>query len=149
MIGRDLPARQRQRDGFRRRIPRTLPKILEPRDLQKLIAATGSYRDKAILILLLGAGPRIGDWSPVAGRHGGFWGNATGGYRSQAALHHCAAEGCRVTSTAFPSPTDFWPIYEEYLRTERLRGARMLWPFGSTSRKGRGKPLRYASFESP
>jgi hypothetical protein len=28
MIGRDLPARQRQRDGFRRRIPRTLPTVV-------------------------------------------------------------------------------------------------------------------------
>jgi hypothetical protein len=37
MIGRDLPARQRQRDGFRRRIPRTLPKVLEPAAIQKLM----------------------------------------------------------------------------------------------------------------
>jgi integrase len=66
-VGRDLPARPRQRDGFRRRIPRTLPKALEPAAIQKLIEA-GSYRDKAILILLSRAGQRIGDWSPVAGR---------------------------------------------------------------------------------
>jgi integrase/recombinase XerD len=70
MIGRDLPARQRQRDGFRRRIPRTLPKVLEPPAIQKLIDSAGSYRDKAILILLSRTGQRIGDWSPVAGRHG-------------------------------------------------------------------------------
>ena len=70
MIGRDLPARQRQRDGFRRRIPRTLPKVLEPTAIQKLIDSAGSYRDKAILILLSRAGQRIGDWSPVAGRQG-------------------------------------------------------------------------------
>ena len=70
MIGRDLPARQRQRDGFRRRIPRTLPKVLEPTAIQKLIDSAGSYRDKAILMLLSRAGQRIGDWSPVAGRHG-------------------------------------------------------------------------------
>jgi len=59
MIGRDLPARQRQRDGFRRRIPRTLPKVLEPASIQKLIDSAGSYRDKAILILLSRAGQRI------------------------------------------------------------------------------------------
>jgi site-specific recombinase XerD len=35
MIGRDLPARKRQRDGFRRRIPRTLPKVLEPTAIQQ------------------------------------------------------------------------------------------------------------------
>jgi integrase len=57
-------------DGFRRRIPRTLPKVLEPTAIQKLIDSAGSYRDKAILILLSRAGQRIGDWSPVAGRHG-------------------------------------------------------------------------------
>jgi integrase/recombinase XerD len=93
MIGRDLPARQRQRDGFRRRIPRTLPKILEPAAIQKLIDSAGSYRDKAILILLSRAGQRIGDWSPVAGRHG-ILGHGTGGCRSQTATHHRAAEGC-------------------------------------------------------
>ena len=70
MIGRDLPARQRQRDGFRRRIPRILPKVLEPTAIQKLIDSAGSNRDKAILILLSRAGQRIGDWSPVAGQHG-------------------------------------------------------------------------------
>jgi site-specific recombinase XerD len=43
MIGRDLPARQRQRDGFRRRIPRTLPKVLEPVSIQKLIDSALRY----------------------------------------------------------------------------------------------------------
>jgi hypothetical protein len=43
MIGRDLPARQRQRDGFRRRIPRTLPKVLEPTAIQKLIDSAGAF----------------------------------------------------------------------------------------------------------
>ena len=47
-----------------------LPKVLEPTAIQKLIDSAGSYRDKAILILLSRAGQRIGDWSPVAGRHG-------------------------------------------------------------------------------
>jgi integrase len=70
MIGRDLPTRKRQRGGFRRRIPRTLPKVLEPTAIQKLIDSAGSYRDKAILMLLSRAGQRLGDWSPVAGRHG-------------------------------------------------------------------------------
>jgi hypothetical protein len=46
MLGRDLPPRKRQRDGFRRRIPRTLPKALEPTAIQKLIDTAASYRDK-------------------------------------------------------------------------------------------------------
>jgi hypothetical protein len=37
MIGRDSPRRKRQRDGFRRRIPRTLPKVLEATAIQTLI----------------------------------------------------------------------------------------------------------------
>src|SRR5207244_2834663 len=70
MIGRDLPPRQRQRDGFRRRIPRMLPQILEPTAIQQLIDTAVSCRDKAILMLLSRTGQRIGDWSAVAGRHG-------------------------------------------------------------------------------
>jgi site-specific recombinase XerD len=46
-----------------------------------------------------------------------------------------------------PVTDDFWPIYEEYLRTER-RAAPDVHAIWIASRKGRGKPLRYASFES-
>src|SRR6266849_265994 len=70
VIGRDLPARQRQRDGFCRRIPRTLPKDLEPAANEKQLDIAGSYRDTAILMLLCRTGQRIGAWSAVAGRHG-------------------------------------------------------------------------------
>jgi integrase/recombinase XerD len=44
-----------------------------------------------------------------------------------------------------PVADDFWPIYEQYLRTERQAApdVHALW---IASRKGRGKPLRYASF---
>jgi integrase len=47
------------RDGFRRRIPRALPKVLEPASIQKLIDSAGSYRNKAILTLLSRVGQRI------------------------------------------------------------------------------------------
>ena len=46
-----------------------------------------------------------------------------------------------------PVTDDFWPIYEEYLRTER-RAAPDVDAVWIASRKGQGKPLRYASFES-
>jgi integrase/recombinase XerD len=46
-----------------------------------------------------------------------------------------------------PVTDDFWPIYDEYLRTER-RAAPDVHAVWIASRKGRGKPLRYASFES-
>jgi integrase/recombinase XerD len=46
-----------------------------------------------------------------------------------------------------PVTDDFWPIYERYLEDERqaLSNGQSLWV---ALRKGRGKPLTYASFES-
>ena len=145
MIGRDLPARQRQRDGFRRRIPRMLPKVLEPTAIQKLIDSAGSHRDKAILILLSRAGQRIGDWSLVAGRHGILGMELEDVNRSRRFIT-VRLKGARDQHRV-PVTDDFWPIYEEYLRTERRAapGVHAVW---IASRKGRGKPLRYASFES-
>lgn len=46
-----------------------------------------------------------------------------------------------------PVTDDFWSIYEEYLRSER-RAAPDVHAVWIASRKGRGKPLRYATFES-
>jgi len=145
MIGRDLPARQRQRDGFRRRIPRTLPKVLEPTAIQKLIVSAGSYRDKAILMLLSRAGQRIGDWSPIAGRHG-ILGMELEDVDRKRRFITVRLKGARDQHRV-PVTDDFWPIYEEYLRTERRAapGVRAVW---IASRKGQGRPLRYASFES-
>src|SRR5580698_5407261 len=145
MIGRDLPARQRQRDGFRRRIPRTLPKILEPAAIQKLIDSAGSYRDKAILILLSRAGQRIGDWSPVAGRHG-ILGMELEDVDRKRRLITVRLKGARDQHRV-PVTDDFWPIYEEYLRNER-RASPDVHAVWIASRKGQGKPLRYATFES-
>jgi site-specific recombinase XerD len=145
MIGRDLPARQRQRDGFRRRIPRTLPQVLEPTPIQKLIDTACSYRNKAILMLLSRTGQRIGDWSPVAGRHG-ILGMALEDVDRKRRFITVRLKGARDQHRV-PVTDDFWPIYEEYLRTERLAApdVHAVW---IASRKGQGKPLRYASFES-
>src|SRR6266542_1748568 len=60
--------------------------------------------------------------------------------------HHRAAEGC-ARSAPRAVTDDFWPIYEEYLRTE-CRAAPDAHAVWIASRKGQGKPLRYASFES-
>jgi site-specific recombinase XerD len=46
-----------------------------------------------------------------------------------------------------PVTDDFWPFYDEYLRTER-RAAPDVQAVWIASRKGQGKPLCYASFES-
>jgi integrase/recombinase XerD len=145
MIGRDLPPRKRQRDGFRRRIPRTLPNVLEPTAIQKLIDSAASYRNKAILILLSRAGQRIGDWSPVAGRHG-ILGMALDDVDRKRRFITVRLKGARDQHRV-PVTDDFWPIYEKYLRTER-RAAPDVHAVWIASRKGQGKPLRYASFES-
>ena len=131
MIGRDLPARQKQRDGFRRCIPRTLPKILEPAAIQKLIDSAGSYRDKAILKLLSRAAQRIGDWSPVAGRHG-ILGMELEDVDRKRRLITVRLKGARDQHRV-PVTDDFWPIYEEYLR-------RTFMPFGSLREKVRASP---------
>jgi len=145
MIGRDLPPRKRQRDGFRRRIPRTLPKVLEPTTMQKLIDIAVSYRDKAILLLLCRTGQRIGDWSAVAGRHG-ILGLALEDVDRKRGFISVRLKGARDEHRV-PVTDDFWPIYEKYLRTERHAAPDVdaVW---IASRKGQGKPLRYASFES-
>ncbi len=145
MVGRDLPPRQRQRDGFRRRVPRTLPKHLEPSAIQKLIDTAVSYRDKAILMLLCRTGQRIGDWSAVAGRHG-VLGMALEDVDRKQRFVTVRLKGARDQHRV-PVTDDFWPIYEQYLRTERRVGAdvQAVW---IASRKGQGKPLRYATFES-
>jgi integrase/recombinase XerD len=46
-----------------------------------------------------------------------------------------------------PVPDDFWPMYERYLKEERrtTEDSEALWV---ALRKGRGKPLTYATFES-
>lgn len=145
MIGRDLPPRKRQRGGFRRRIPRTLPKVLEPTAIQKLVDTAASYRDKAILMLLCRTGQRIGDWSAVAGRHG-ILGMALEDVDRKRRFITVRLKGARDQHRV-PVTDDFWPIYEQYLRIERRAAADVnaVW---IASRKGQGKPLRYASFES-
>ncbi len=126
---------------FRERFRR----VLEPTAIQKLIDSAGSYRDKAILILLSRAGQRIGDWSPVAGRHG-ILGMELEDVDRKRRFITVRLKGARDQHRV-PVTDDFWPIYEEYLRTER-RAAPDVHAVWIASRKGQGKPLRYASFES-
>lgn len=42
MIGRDLPQHRPHRDGFRRRVPRSVPRRLDPSEIQKLIDTASS-----------------------------------------------------------------------------------------------------------
>ena len=145
MVGRDLPPRNRQRDSFRRRVPYEVPKRLEPTDIQKLIDAASSLRDKAILTLLCRTGQRVGDWSTSAGRHG-ILGMSLSDVDRKRRLVVVRLKGARDEHRV-PVTDDFWPIYECYLKDERraFPNGQSLWV---ALRKGRGKPLTYASFES-
>lgn len=145
MMGRDLPPRSRQRDGFRRRVPYEVPKRLEPEDVQKLIDAASSFRDKAILTLLCRTGQRIGDWNESAGRHG-ILGMSLSDIDRKRSLIIVRLKGARDEHRV-PVTDDFWPVYEQYLKEERRtpEDSESLWV---ALRKGRGKPLTYAAFES-
>lgn len=145
MIGRDLPSRKQQRDGFRRRTPQTLPRRLEPSEIQKLIDTAASWRDKAILTLLSRTGQRIGDWSTIAGRHG-ILGMTLEDHDRKRHTITVRLKGARDEHRV-PVTDDFWPLLDTYLSTERRSSneTRALW---IAARKGRGKPLSYASFES-
>ena len=142
MVG---PLRNRQRDGFRRRVPYEVPKRLEPTDIQKLIDTASSFRDKAILTLLCRTGQRVGDWSISAGRHG-ILGMSLSDVDRKRRLIAVRLKGARDEHRV-PVTDDFWPVYERYLKDERraFPNGQSLWV---ALRKGRGKPLTYASFES-
>lgn len=145
MMGRDLPPRTRQRDGFRRRVPHEVPKRIEPEDVQRLIDAASSFRDKAILTLLCRTGQRIGDWNESAGRHG-ILGMSLSDVDRKRGLIVVRLKGARDEHRV-PVTDDFWPVYERYLKEERrtAEDCEALW---IALRKGRGKPLSYAAFES-
>jgi len=145
MMGRDLPPRTRQRDGFRRRVPYEVPKRIEPEVVQRLIDAASSFRDKAILTLLCRTGQRIGDWNESAGRHG-ILGMSLSDIDRKRSLIVVRLKGARDEHRV-PITDDFWPVYELYLKEERrtVEGSEALWV---ALRKGRGKPLSYAAFES-
>lgn len=144
MVGRDPPPRGRRAE-FRRRLPRRVPKCLKPFDVEKLISAAVSWRDKAILTLLYRTGQRIGDWSRVGGRHGVLGltlADIDARNHSIVVLLKGARDQHRV-----PVAEDFWPIYAKYLQTER-RGLERHNAAWIGLRRGKGQPLTYAAFEA-
>jgi integrase/recombinase XerD len=145
MSGRDLPQHRPHRDGFRRRVPRTVPRCLDPSEIQNLIDTASSWRDKAVLTLLSRTGQRIGDWSTLAGRHGVLGMTLDDVDRKRRTIT-VRLKGARDEHRV-PVTDDFWPQLDKYLSTER-RAPRDLNALWVAARKGQGKPLCYATFES-
>ncbi|GHO63072.1 hypothetical protein KSC_019640 [Ktedonobacter sp. SOSP1-52] len=144
MPGRDIP-RRGKRGELRRRVPRHLPRHVDPPLAQQFIDTAHSWRDKALLTLLYRAGQRIGDWSEYAGRHG-ILGMTLADVDEQAHTITVLLKGAR-DEYRVPVTEDFWPLYHHYLSAERPAdlATPALW---IGLRKGKGAPLTYASFES-
>jgi integrase/recombinase XerD len=145
MMGRDLPQHRAHRDGFRRRVPRTVPRCLDPPEIQKLIDTASSWRDKAILTLLSRTGQRVGDWSAFGGRHG-VLGMTMEDVDRKRHMITVRLKGARDEHRV-PVTDDFWPLLEKYLSMER-RAPRDLNALWVAARKGQGNALCYATFES-
>lgn len=140
----DRPPRTRQRGGFRRRVSREIPERLEVADIEKLVDAAFSFRDKAILPLLCRTGRRIGDWSSTGCQ--GILGMSLSDLDRKRQMIVVRLKGARDEHRV-PVTDDFWPVLERYLTEERSSSLETpaLWV---AARKGRGMPLTYATFES-
>ena len=135
---------RRARAELRRREARELPKVLEPAQIQRLVDATRSRRDKALLVLLSRTGQRIGDWSGEHGRHGVLgMGMSDLDHRSSCVI--VRLKGARDEHRV-PVPAQFWTLLDEYLQAERKDApGEALW---LGLRRGWPRPLSYAAFEA-
>jgi integrase/recombinase XerD len=144
VVGRDAP-RHGRRAELRARVPRRIPRRVEPEVAVALIAAARSWRDRALLTLLWRSGQRIGDWSPVGGRHG-LLGLSLGDLDRASGTIVVRLKGARDEHRV-PVADDFWPLFARYIREERGLGA-PTEPAWVALRRGHGRALGYATFES-
>lgn len=144
MPGRDAPRRGRRAE-LRQRVPRRLPRGVEPAVARRLIDGARSARDRALLTLLWRSGQRIGDWSERHGRHG-VLGMALGDLDRRSGTVVVRLKGARDEHRV-PVADDFWPLFARYMAEERGLGEPGE-PAWVALRKGRGRPLGYATFES-
>lgn len=141
--GGDAPPR-RKRAELRRREPRGLPAVLEPAEVDRLVAAARSWRDKALLVLLSRSGQRIGDWSLEHGRHG-VLGMSMTDLDRRASTIVVRLKGARDEHRV-PVTDEFLRLFDLYLQHERRDapgeaawvGLRRGWP----------NPLTYRAFEA-
>ena len=111
---------------------------------ERLIDAAISYRDKCILTLLFRTAQRIGDWNDLAGRHG-VRGIELADIDEKRGTITVRLKGDRDEHRV-PVTDDFWPLFHRYLADERGTTATTTAAWLSM-RKGKGKPLSYATFE--
>ena len=143
MIGRDAPRRGR-RDEMRLREPRRLPRAIDPALAEELIAASRSWRDRALLTLLWRTGQRVGDWDDGDGH--GVLGMRLSDFQRAKGMIVVRLKGARDEHRV-PVTDDFWPLFQRYLLVERgdWPGCDAAW---LGQRRGRGRPLRYPAFEA-
>jgi integrase/recombinase XerD len=139
--GRDAPRRGR-RGELRQRVPRMLPRTLEPGLAEELVEAARSWRDKALLVLLWRTGQRIGDWSETHGRHG-LLGMALCDLERLGGTVTVRLKGARGEHRV-PVAGEFWPLFSRYLAEERGFGA----PGDAAWLARGGRPLSYLTFRS-
>ena len=140
--GGDAPVRGRAE--LRRREPRKLPRDLDPTDVQRLIRAAPSWRDRALLILLSRTGQRIGDWSSEHGRHG-VLGMTLADLDRRTSSVTVLLKGARDEHRV-PVTAPFWVAFDRYLAEERGDPPTQAAWVGA--RRGRGRPLSYVAFEA-
>ena len=143
MPGRDVVRRGR-RGEYRQRVPRRLPRRVEPEVAVRLIDAACSERDRALLTLLWRSGQRIGDWSTMHGEHG-ILGMRLGDLDRRSGTIVVRLKGARDEHRV-PVSDDFWPVFARYLGQERGLGAPGD-PAWVMFRRGHGRPLTYSGFE--
>ncbi len=141
MRGRDVIRRGR-RGEYRQRVPRRLPRRVEPEVAVRLIDAAGSER--ALLTLLWRSGQRIRDWSAMHGEHG-VLGMRLGDLDRLSGTIVVRLKGARDEHRV-PVSDDFWRVFARYLGQERGLGGPED-PAWVMFRRGHGRPLSYGAFE--
>lgn len=144
---RPVPMRRRSgrvRADLRRRLPKRVLCHLAPEEIAKVYRVARSWRDRALLKLLEWSGQRVGDWHQSYGRHG-LLGLRLADIDPAARTVTVRLKGARDEHVV-PVAEEFWPIYQQYLRDERRDAPHpAAW---IALRKGRGRPLSYATFET-
>lgn len=141
--GGDAPPR-RKRAELRRREPHGLPAVLDPAEVDRLVAAAKSWRDKALLVLLSRSGQRIGDWSLEHGRHG-VLGMSMTDLDRRASTILVRLKGARDEHRV-PVTEDFLRLFDLYLEHERRDATtEAAWV---ALRRGWPNPLTYSAFEA-